>query len=352
MSEGMRAAVFEGDGRLTVREVASPGSPGPGQALIRVHAASICGTDLHILEVPPGHPATPGVVLGHEYVGEVVAVGPGVGHVRPGDHVVVDPNIRCGTCRYCQRGLANFCENFSTLGIFQDGGFAPYNLAPAANLYPISPEVPWEYAVFAEILSCVVNGTQKVALHPGETAVVLGAGPAGLLFTQVLRAAGAGAVIVSEPSPFRADFAWRSGASLVVDPSRGSPGEAVREWTGGLGADVVVDAVGSLLGQALELVRPRGRVLLFGMNREALPPIRQNTITRNEVRILGTYIADRTFPAAIRMIERGLLNLDELVTHRLGLEEIPEGIEALRSGRAVKVIIDPQIDRRAGGGRP
>lgn len=350
MSETMRAAVFEGEGRLVIGERQVPASPGPGMALIRVRAASICGTDLHILEVPPGHPATPGVILGHEYAGEVVAVGSGVSHVRPGDHVVVDPNLRCGTCRYCQRGLANFCENFSTLGIFQDGGFAPYNLAPAANLYPIAPHVPWEHAVFAEVLSCVVNGTRKIALHPGETAVVLGAGPAGLLFTQVLRAAGAGTIIVSELSPYRSEFARRSGADVVIHPGEASPQPEVKRLTGGLGADVVIDAVGSLLGQALDLVRPGGRVLLFGMNQEAVPPVRQNTITRNEIRVLGTYIADHTFPAAIQIIERGLLKLDELITHRLGLKEIPGGIEALRRGQGMKVIIDPQVARLAGGG--
>lgn len=201
-ADTMEAAVFRGDGRLSIETVPVPRIRRDDDVLLRVLACGVCGTDLHILSVPPGHPATPGVVLGHEYTGEVVEVGPAVTHLRPGDRVVVDANLKCGHCLACRCGRAHMCANMTTLGIYLDGGFAPYNVAPAAALHPIDPSVPPHLAAFAEILSCVVNGARKVRMGPGDTVVILGAGPAGLLFTQMARAAGA-RVVVAEVSPYR-----------------------------------------------------------------------------------------------------------------------------------------------------
>lgn len=336
----MLGAVFEGEGQLTLKEVPIPRLQGPSDVWLGVKAASICGTDIHILSIPPGHPATPGSILGHEYVAEVLEVGPEVAGVRPGDHVVVDPNITCGHCRYCQAGLPNMCENMTTLGIFRDGGFAAYNVAPARALYRIDKSVPPEIAAFAEPVSCIVNGAEKIKVQPGEAVVILGAGPIGLLFTQFFRAAGAGKLIVAEVSPFRAGYAERSGATRVVDPTKESLKDVVFEETG-VGADVVVDAVGSLLPDALSAVRRGGRILLFGMNQQALPPVRQFDITRHEVSIFGTYIARNTFPKAVRLLESDVLQLEKLITHRLTLARIEEGLRAMREGKAIKVIVTP-----------
>lgn len=336
----MLGAVFEGEGRLILKEVPIPRLQDPSDVLLGVKAASICGTDVHILSVPPGHPAKPGSVLGHEYVAEVLEVGPEVAGVGPGEHVVIDPNITCGHCRYCRAGLPNMCENMTTLGIFRDGGFAAYNVAPARALYRIDRSVPPEIAAMAEPVSCIVNGSEKVKVQPGEAVVILGAGPIGLLFTQFFRAAGAGKLIVAEVSPFRAGYAERSGATRVVDPTKESLKDVVFEETG-VGADVVVDAVGSLLPDALSAVRRGGRVLLFGMNQQALPPVRQFDITRHEVSIFGTYIARNTFPKAVRILESGVLQLEKLITHRLTLARIEEGLRAMREGKAIKVVVTP-----------
>ncbi len=336
----MLAAVFEGEGRLEVREVPVPAVRKDDEVLLRVDAASICGTDVHILEIPPGHPATAGAVLGHEYVGTVLKAGPAAGGLREGDRVVVDPNLTCGGCRYCRMGMPNMCENMTTLGIFLDGGFARYNVAPSRALHRISASVPPEAAVFAEPLSCVVNGTRKARLHPGESVAILGAGPIGLLFTQVFRAAGAGKIIVSEMTSVRAEAARRSGADIVVDPREASVRDEVAKATG-IGADVVVDAVGSLLPEAIELVRRGGKVLLFGMNQAAAPEVAQFYITRHEIAVLGTYIAKHTFPPAIKVLESGAINTDALITHRVRVSRINEGLEAMRSGAAVKVVVFP-----------
>jgi len=337
----MLAAVFEGNGRLAVKEVPVPALHKEDDVLLKVDAASICGTDVHILEVPPGHPATPGSILGHEYVGTVLKAGPGVEGLQEGDRVVIDPNLTCGGCRYCRMGMPNMCENMTTLGIFLNGGFAKYNVAPARALHKISKAVPPDTAVFAEPLSCVVNGTEKVRLHPGESVVVLGAGPIGLLFIQVFRAAGAGKIIVSEMAEVRAEAARRSGADLVIDPRSTDVKARVLDETG-IGADVVVDAVGALLPAALDLVRRGGKVLLFGMNQSVAPPVAQYYITRHEVAVLGTYIAKYTFPPAIKVLESGAIKTDALITHRVSVANISEGFEAMRSGKAVKVVVTPE----------
>lgn len=340
MPKKMKAAVFEGEGRLALKEVDVPEVKQWEDVLLKVEAASICGTDCQILSVPPGHPATPGAVLGHEYVGEVLEVGSKVKHVAPGDRVVVDPNITCGTCGYCVIGLPNMCENMTTLGIFIDGGFAEYNVAPAGALYRIAPDLATEKAIFAEPLSCVVNGARKLAPEPGETVVILGAGPIGLYYTLLLKLAGAGRIIVAEINPFRAEKARECGADMIVNPQGENLKEVVMETTA-IGADAVVDAVGALVKDGIEIVRRGGRVLLFGMNSNARCDFKQYDVTRNEIRLLGTFIANHTFPATIRLLESGRLDLDPLVTHRMKLDQIEEGIEIMRKGKGIEVIITP-----------
>jgi threonine dehydrogenase-like Zn-dependent dehydrogenase len=336
----MLAAVFEEEGKLALKEVPVPQIKTEDKVLLEVEAASICGTDVQILETPPGHPATPGTILSHEYVGRVLEVGKGVTRFKAGGRVVVNPNLKCGGCNYCKMGMPNMCENMTTLGIFIDGGFARYNAAPAKALHLISSELPSELAVFAEPLSCVVNATQKLDLHPGESAVILGAGPIGLLFTQMFKASGAGKILVSEVSEYRARFAQESGATRVINPLKEDLEGVVKDETG-LGADVVVDAVGVLFKVAIGIARRGGRILLFGQNYQATTEITQNDITRNELAIMGSFIAKFTFPTAIKIIESRVLDLEKLITHRLSLNEIHRGIEAMRNQKAIKVVITP-----------
>jgi threonine dehydrogenase-like Zn-dependent dehydrogenase len=338
MEDKMFAAVFEGEGKLVLKEMPHPKIAKNDEVLLEVRATGICGTDLHILSVPPGHPANPEVILGHEYTARIVEVGPAVTHLRPGDHVVIDPNITCGHCTYCLMGYPNSCENMTSLGIFINGGLARFNTAPAKALHKISSEVPPHLAALAEPLSCIINGTQKLKLHPGESVVVLGAGPIGLLFIQMFKAAGAGKILVGEISSYRSEYALKLGADVVINPEKENLQQAVKEETG-LGADVAVDTVGSLFRQAVEVVRLGGKILLFGMNQHARPPIKQYDITRNEITVMGTYIALNTFPLAVKTIERGVLDLEALISHKISLKEIHEGLNALKEGRATKVLV-------------
>ena len=337
----MQAAVFEGEGRLVVRDVEPPELRAPDDVLLAVRAAGICGTDVHILAVPPGHPATPGVIMGHEYTADVVATGDRVDHVAPGDRIVVDPSIWCGSCPYCQMGLTNLCDRMTGIGIFRHGGFAPLSVVPARAVYRISSDVASEIAALAEPLADVLNGIRKLGVIPGESALVLGAGPIGLLFTLLLRAAGVGTLLVAEVADYRAAQARECGADLIINPHQQDLAAVVRGETR-LGADMVVDAVGTLLEDGLRCVRKGGRVLLFGMHEHARPAVKQYDVTKYELQILGTYIARGTFPQAVRLLEAGRLDFGRLVTHRVPLRDIQRGIDLLRRGEAVKVAVFPE----------
>ena len=336
----MPAAVFEGEGRLSITERPIPRVVRPDDVLIEVESCGICGTDVHILETPPGHPATPGTILGHEFVGLVRETGADAAGVEVGSRVAVAPNLSCGACAPCKRGLTNHCENFTTLGIFRDGGLATFAVAPGHACHSISSELPKEIAALAEPVSCVANGVEQARLLPGERVVIMGAGPVGLIFLGLFRAAGAGRTIVVEPSETRRQTAKRIGADVCLDPTTGPATEQVLEALGGSGADVVVDAVGNQVAAAIAAARKGGRVLLFGMNANATAEIHQFDITRNELTVFGTYVGVNTFPRAIEALESGVVDLSPMVTDRVALKDLPGALDALRDGRAVKVVVD------------
>ncbi|MCL6432536.1 MAG: alcohol dehydrogenase catalytic domain-containing protein [Anaerolineae bacterium] len=340
MEGTMLAVVFAGPGEPRLEQRPVPTVRAPDDVLLEVEGAGICGTDLHILEDPPGHPATRGVILGHEYVGRVVEAGPAVADLRPGDRVVVAPNLACGFCAACLAGRPNQCARFTTLGIYLDGGFARYNVAPRRALHRISPELPTEEAVFAELLSCIVGGTARTGLEPGEDVAILGGGPVGLLFALVLRGMGAGRIFVVDLVPRRLEAAAWIGCE-PVDARSGGAVAQIRERTGGRGVDVAVDAVGSLFDQAVDVAAVGGRVVLFGMNDRARPAVHQYDITRRELSVLGTYIGTHTFPKAIRMLERGVVRPSVLLSAAMPLSEAPQAFDLLRRGEAIKIMLRP-----------
>jgi threonine dehydrogenase-like Zn-dependent dehydrogenase len=332
----MRAAVFAGDGVLDITERPWPELQRPDDVILGVEVGGICGTDLKILERPQAHPATPGVVLGHEILGVVAESGPESG-LETGDRVVVAPNFGCGVCVYCRRGLVNQCPRMTTIGIYEDGGLADRVRVPAATCHRISSAVPAELAVLAEPLSGVVNGVRLANPFPGETAVVLGAGPAGLMFTALFAAAGVHVVTV-EPTAERAQLAAALGADETLDPRAGDVTSDILEITDGVGADIVVDAVGSQFSTALRAVRSAGRVVLFGMNTTARAETAQERITRRELSILGAYVGGQdVIPLAVGILERGVVDLSPMVTHRIGVDGLPMALDEFRRGGAVKI---------------
>ncbi len=334
----MQAAVFVGPGELRLEDRPEPRIERDTDVLIAVEACGVCGSDLQILNVPPGHPGTPGTILGHEFVGHVEAIGSAVTTVQIGQRVVVDPDPKCGVCTSCRAGRPANCENIVALGVYRDGALARLVIAPAEAVYPISADVSAELAALVEPLACVVNGTNRAAMRPSESVVIMGAGTIGCLFAAVFKASGAGPIVVVEPNPVRAAVARAVAADVCLTPDEFA---ARRRELLPYGADVVVDAVGSVLGSAIEAAAMGGRVVLFGMNGAARPPIHQVEITEKGLSILGSYISNFTFPAAIRLVEGGTLNLAPIVSAVLPLADVVDGIARLRSGEATKVVITP-----------
>jgi len=333
----MLAGVFVREGVLEVQTRQVPTLPAEDWVLIDLEGCGVCGTDLHILATPPAVAAVPGTILGHEVVGNVVQIGSAVTTVEVGDRVTVAANLTCGLCRYCKAGKPLHCENWTTLGIHQDGGFAGFMTAPERALYKVSKSLPFEEAAWIEPLSCVVTATDKAAIQPGQVATVIGAGPIGILFGLVFKAAGA-KVIIADIAPARLNMAKKAGLDVAVNVKKDSLDGVVAAETGGWWAEVVVDAVGTQLGTAVKLATKQGKVVSFGINESALPPVNQYTITRNELTVIGTFVGEYTFPRAIQILESGAVKPSVMNTV-LPLPDILTGIEAAHKGEIVKAIV-------------
>jgi len=335
----MRGVVFKGPGSWELQDRPDPRPTRSDEVLLEIERVGICGTDLHILSDPPGHPATPGIILGHEYAGRVVEAGPEVANIQVGDRVVVDPNITCGHCELCRRGFTNMCSNMTTLGIFRDGGMARYNVAPARALHPVSDDVSPERAVLAEPLSCIYAGAEKSPPSPGGSVVVLGAGPIGLMYLMLYRLMGAGTVVAVEPRERRRGVARELGADAALDFGSNLEGEIRRILPHG--ADIVVDAAGTLLDTAVRLARPGGSVVLFGMIQHARQQVEQYDITRKELTVVGSYIQRNHFPKVTRLLRQGSFPIDRIITRCLPLSHAGEALESMRKGEALKIVFDP-----------
>ena len=262
--ETMKAAVLAEPGRFEVRDVPLP-QVGPGDALIKVERCGICGTDIHIFN---GHYAADKLPLvpGHEFAGTIAAVGSDVGHLSVGAKVIADINIGCGHCYYCRRNEILNCAEMQQVGITRDGAFAEYVSVPARLVIPAPESAGFELLALVEPVACVVRAARKAGVSFGQSVVILGAGPIGNLHIQMMRLVGAAPIIVVELSQERAAMARAAGADVVItDPA--AAGATVREWTGGRGADVVIESVGlpALYKQAFELIRPGGHVAAFGL---------------------------------------------------------------------------------------
>jgi 2-desacetyl-2-hydroxyethyl bacteriochlorophyllide A dehydrogenase len=336
----MRAVVFEGNGKVDVLERPDPRIERPDDVVVRVAANGLCGSDLRAFATPPEMVYDKGVIVGHEFSGTVVDVGDET-ELEPGTHVVVHPNIWCQKCWYCRSGYTNLCERFVHIGSMRDGGAAEFCVVPERMVYRIPHEMPFDLAALAEPLACVLNGTRQAAVHPGESVLVLGGGPIGLLYVMLFKAAGASPLIVSEPAAQRAAWARELGADIVVNPTASDVEAAVRELTGGRGADVAIDSVGGLLSSAVASVRKRGRVFIFGLNERADAVLRPADLVYKELAVSGVYIARGTFPLAVDLLTENALGFDRLLTHRLQLEQIDKAIELLRTGEAVKALVVP-----------
>lgn len=344
----MKALVFDGPGDVQLKDVPTP-EAGPGQVLLKVGANTVCGTDVRFIKgVKIG--AKAGTVLGHEVSGTVVQVGDGVTDYQVGDIGSVLPGVTCGACRMCRRGKEQFCLHNFGIGVTVDGGLAEYVLLPEravarGNFCVAAPGTDIVGLALVEPLSCVLNGFDNYGVDVGDTVVILGGGPIGLLHLTVIKRAGAGRVIVSDPSESRRRTAESVGADLTVDPTTQNLREVVWDATGGLGADLVVVAIGipQLFADALGLVRIGGRVNAFaGFPKGETVPIDPNLVHYREIAVTGASDSSRRqAERALELIERGLVPTDVIISDTYPLSRALEGIDYYSSGKGMKVAVVP-----------
>lgn len=336
----MKAVIFPKPREVEVGDRPDP-EPRAGEITIRVRACGICGTDKHLFE--GGFRGTYPLVPGHEYAGEVMAVGPEVDGVAVGDRVGVDPNIACGSCPYCHRGLLHLCERLQALGVTLDGGFAQLCRLPARQAHPLPDSVTFEEGALAEPLACCLHGIDLAGIAPGDTVLVLGGGPIGLMLLQLARVAGATRVLLSEPSKQRRELARQLGCDAAFDPTDCQLAEEVLALTG-IGADVVIEAAGrpQLVTEAQELARRGGTVLLFGVcPHDATTPLSPYQIYSRELTIRGSFVNPFTHSRAIALIASGAVRVSPLVSHRYRLDDFPQALHKAGSGGVNKIVTLP-----------
>ncbi|MGI5321257.1 zinc-dependent dehydrogenase [Actinomadura nitritigenes] len=344
----MKVARFHAPGDIRVEDAAEP-VPGPGDVAIRVRNCSTCGTDVKISRFGHHH-IRPPRVMGHEIAGEVVATGGDVSGWAPGDRVQVIAAIPCGRCEECRRGHLTVCPDQESMGYHYDGGFAEYTVVPAkvlavGGLNRIPDGVGFAEASVAEPLACVLNGQELARVGDGDDVVVIGAGPIGCLHVRLARSRGAARVLLADINAERLEM---SAERVRPDAALTGPDlvDQVLKLTDGRGADVVVTAAasGAAQEQALQMAARQGRISFFGGLPKDDPVIAcdSNLVHYRELTIVG---ANGSSPAhnarALRLIATGAVPVADLITHRLPLASVLDGIETVARGAAIKVTIEP-----------
>ena len=325
----MRAVRLTSIGEIGLTHLPQP-EPGPGEVLVRVEAAGICGTDRHLLH--GDFPCRMPVTLGHEFCGVVVA-----GDLAAGTRVTCDPNIPCGICAECRLGRVNLCPNNVAIGIHRDGGFAEYATMPLHRAHILPATLPRHHGAFCEPLACTLHGLDIGAPRPGEKVVVLGGGVIGLLALQLAKAAGAEVMLVTRQRPKR-DLGMELGAAATAATLQ----EVLAIWPEG--ADLVLECAGVVetVEAAPHIARRGGRVVILGV----LPKGQQIRIEPfdllfREVSLLSSFINPFTQSRATQMIAEGLIRLDPLISRIIPLDEAAVAIQNPPRPGEVKVIIEP-----------
>ncbi len=325
--------------------------PGEGEVLVRVHAASICGTDLHIVEwnewAEKRIPQVP-MTFGHEVAGTVEAVGPEVHHVEPGAFVAAETHIACRHCSTCRTGREHICENLRILGVDADGAFAEYVVLPAHNAWVVGPGIDPDVASIMEPFGNAVHATfgsgggEDIATN---AVAVIGCGPIGLFAIGVARSLGAWKVIAVEPNDYRRGMADDMRADLVVDPSIDDPVATVMEATNGQGAEVVLEMSGNAraIDQGTRMLARGGRMSLLGLPDGAVTLDLNDQVIFKEARLQGITGREmfRTWQQTTTLLSTGRVDVAPVITHRFPLERFDEAFETTASGRSGKVILSP-----------
>ena len=345
----MKAVVYHGPGEIGIEEIPIPVC-GKDELMVKIDACAVCGTDLKSYRYGNPRIQAP-LVMGHEFTGLVEEVGKTVDGFFPGDRIVMATSISCGTCFYCQNGWKNLCINQAPMGFTFPGGMAEYVVIPSqgiemGHVLKVPPGLKAEYAALAEPVSCVVNCFENCGIREGDTVVILGAGPMGLMNVAVAHGYGAGKIILSEISEERIKHAESFTKDVLVNPDRQDLVKKVMEETEGLGADLVIVAAPAIQPQelALKLVRKKGTICLFASlpQGQSQLSINSRTIHYGEIRLVGSSdSAPRHVKEAIELLNSGKIPYEKLVTHILKLDDIFRAFDLMENGEALRVVLKP-----------
>jgi len=337
----LKAAILQDVYNVVVEDVPKP-EVKPGHVLLSIKATAICGTDVGLYKgkVPVSMPR----IIGHESAGQIVEVGQGVTSVKPGDRVVLNPIIFCRNCFYCFEGKTNLCENGGLRGRESDGTYAEFVVVPEYNVHKIADSVSYEDGTSIVGLTTVFHAHRKMNIVPGETVAILGQGTTGLFHTQLAKLAGAQPIYATDFIQWKLDIAKTYGAK-TINARMEDPVAVVMENTGGRGADVVIESIGNeaTIRQAMEMVRPGGRVFMFGITGPAINNFNSYAMYYKELSIIGSRaMTPYDYEHSIKAVESGAIRLDSIITHRFPLDKIADALNLVdkKPGDALRVVIN------------
>jgi threonine dehydrogenase-like Zn-dependent dehydrogenase len=346
----MKAGMLYDDRDIRLGDAPDP-RIGPDEVLVATSYAGICGTDLHVYRGEFHARVQFPAILGHEFGGLVQEVGRNVRSLQVGDRVVVDPIIPCHSCPACLSGHLNACRTLKLLGIDLDGGFGQYVAVPANRAYPLPDSIPMAVAPMVEMYGLGHHILQRGHVQPGETVAILGAGRLGLSILDVLcHSAGAATTIVTDLQPFRLETARTLGADHIVNIAQEDPVERVMEITQGIGVDCAIEAVGHYhlvegqeapLAQAVHMIRTGGRIVTAGLG-DQLSAVHSKSFVIKEAQMIGSRVTLGEFSRAIRLLEKGLLHPELLVTDQVALRDIGVAFDKVdqQDPMTIKVVLN------------
>ena len=322
----MKSVVVETPGKIAVVEREIPAIK-ENQVLVKVKAAGICGSDVHIFHGKNAFATYPRVVC-HEFAGEIAKVGDQAGDFAVGEHVVVDPVVSCGHCYACRIGRHNVCTSLHVMGVHEDGGFQEYVAVNADQVYKLPADLPWEIAATVEPFSIGAQVAHRGRLSGDDTVLICGAGPIGLIILQVAKMKGA-RVAILDLEESRLEKAKELGADMIINGNTTDLVDAMKEFTDGLGFNLIYEATANakILATCIrDLPSQAGRVVVLGFTTQELP-IRQVDIMGRELEIIGTRLNNHRFPEVIDWFKAGSVKPQEIITHTFPFEKAAEAFQ-------------------------
>ncbi|MDF2596127.1 MAG: alcohol dehydrogenase [Clostridia bacterium] len=335
----MRALVYNSSKNIQIQDVKVP-EIGDTDVLIKIKYCGVCGTDIHIYNGDGGaFEVTPPLIMGHEFSGVIEKTGSKVKKVKIGDLVTVDPNNMCGECYYCKNAMEQFCENVIGIGTTCDGGFAQYIVAPEKQVFRFKEGMDALTAAMTEPVSCCVHGIDLCNIRSGDEVLVIGGGPIGLMMLQLAKMAGASKIILSEPVAEKRELAIKLGADIAINPLQEDVHAVIKENCKNI--NVVIECVGNIhtIDNAIEWAGKGATVMLFGLTGpDEVLRVKPDVIFKKELKLTSSFINPYTFERSVAILESGKLNVKDIISDIVELEDcvkVFEDVKYRRNGKAV-----------------